>query len=207
MLDNEPAYHTVDKVIAELGANKRKWVVSSVDANTGNYYLMNETLPRDEHARAFVASTLIPAVFPHDNWGNAVLMDGGTVWNTNLVSAVQRCREQVDDDSQITLDIIVCGYPKIDTTWEFKDETIENFLRYKDIKDFYSHSEDIAGFIKAFPKVNFRYFLAPSQPLAGGLAILDFNNATSTWPMQMIGRTDGENAIKAGPGFMFNKIN
>jgi len=35
-------------------------------------------------------------------------MDGGTVWNTNLVSAVERCREIVDDDSQITLDVIVC---------------------------------------------------------------------------------------------------
>ena len=35
-------------------------------------------------------------------------MDGGTVWNTNLVSAVERCREIVEDDSQITLDVIVC---------------------------------------------------------------------------------------------------
>jgi len=88
MLDNEPAYNTVNKVIAELGTNKRKWVVSSVDANSGDYHLMNETLPRDEHARAFVASTLIPAVFPHDVWNGATLMDGGTVWNTNLVSAI-----------------------------------------------------------------------------------------------------------------------
>lgn len=46
-----------------------------------------------------MASTLIPAVFPHDNWNGAALMDGGTVWNTNLVDAVMRCREQVDDDS------------------------------------------------------------------------------------------------------------
>jgi predicted acylesterase/phospholipase RssA len=54
---------------------------------------MDETLPRSEHTRAFMASTLIPAVFPTDHWGEATLMDGGTVWNSNLVSAVHRCRE------------------------------------------------------------------------------------------------------------------
>ena len=36
-------------------------------------------------------------------------MDGGTVWNTNLVSAVDRCLEQVDDESQIIIDIALCG--------------------------------------------------------------------------------------------------
>jgi len=36
-------------------------------------------------------------------------MDGGTVWNTNLASAIQRCEEIVGDDhSKITLDVIVC---------------------------------------------------------------------------------------------------
>ena len=43
-------------------------------------------------------------------------MDGGTVWNTNLVSAVERCREIVDDDSNITLDVIVTDY-KVSPSW------------------------------------------------------------------------------------------
>jgi predicted acylesterase/phospholipase RssA len=99
MLDNAPAYALVNRIVNDLGESKRKWTVSSVDVNTGSYYLMNDTLPREDHARAFLASTLIPGVFEPDNWGKAVLMDGGTVYNTNLVSAVQQCREQVDDDS------------------------------------------------------------------------------------------------------------
>ena len=38
-------------------------------------------------------------------------MDGGTIFNVNLVDAVHRCREQVDDDSEIVVDIVVCsGY-------------------------------------------------------------------------------------------------
>tara|TARA_B110000285_G_C15046879_1_gene574790 strand:+ start:991 stop:1311 length:321 start_codon:yes stop_codon:yes gene_type:complete len=54
--------------------------------------------------------------------------------------------------------------------------------------------------------VNFRYFIQSSQALAGGLGMLNFNNATSTYPMQMLGRLDGENAVKSGEGFYFEAM-
>lgn len=114
VFDISPAYKLIDGVIKQLGSVKRKFGVSTVDVNTGTYIVWNETMARDEQYRAFMSSALIPGVFESDKWGDYVLMDGGTVWNTNLVTAVQRCREQVDDDSQITLDIIVCGYPSLD---------------------------------------------------------------------------------------------
>ena len=57
-------------------------------------------------------------------------MDGGTVWNTNLVSAVERCRETTDDDSEITLDIIICGGSDMSIS-EKSSNAYENFLRFK----------------------------------------------------------------------------
>jgi len=60
--------------------------------------------------------------------------------------------------------------------------------------------------MKAYPTVNFRHYVQPSEPLASGLGILNFNNFTSTYPMQMVGRIDGENAVKQGEGYMFNKM-
>lgn len=57
-----------------------------------------------------------------------------------------------------------------------------------------------------FPEVNYRYFIQPSQPLPGSLQMLNFDNTTNTWPMQMLGRLDGENAVKDGEGFMFSKM-
>ena len=58
-------------------------------------------------------------------------MDGGVAWNTNLVSAVERCREMVDDDSEIVLDIINCDSHKL-ATWKKIDEknTFANLLRF-----------------------------------------------------------------------------
>lgn len=108
--------------------------------------MFNETLPRSEHARAFVASALIPGVFEPDHWDGKVLMDGGTVWNTNLVSAVQRCRETVDDDSEITVDIVVCGFPTLDQNWEFSSQAMSNWLRFRDIQSYHDDIADISEF-------------------------------------------------------------
>lgn len=98
LLDNQPEYELVERIVDQLGTCKRKWTVSTVDVDDGSYHLLNSSLPRSEHARAFVASTLIPAVFEPDNWGANLLMDGGAVWNTSLVSAIHQCRDQVDSD-------------------------------------------------------------------------------------------------------------
>ena len=54
--------------------------------------------------------------------------------------------------------------------------------------------------------MTFRYYLEPSDSLGGPLSLLNFDNATSTWPMQMVGRLDGENAIKTGETFYFDKM-
>jgi predicted acylesterase/phospholipase RssA len=87
---------------------KRRIAVGTTDVNTGTYtpFYENTTDP----VKATIASASIPFVFPHQTFPdeNLVLMDGGTVYNINLVSAVHRCREVVDDDSKIVVDIIDC---------------------------------------------------------------------------------------------------
>jgi hypothetical protein len=130
-------------------------------------------------------------------------MDGGTVYNTNLVSAINTCREQVDDDSEITIDIIICDSTELDS-WTDQSNALANYMRFKELKDYHDKVADVYDFKMAYPKVNYRYYVEPSTPLPGGLALLNFNNATSTFPMQMQGRLDGENAYKQGEGFMFN---
>ena len=45
----------------------------------------------------------------------------------------------------------------------------------------------------AFPNVNYRYYVEPSEKLADG------------WPMQLGGRKDGANSINLGPGVSFRQ--
>ena len=78
--------------------------------NTGNYVPFSD-LNTDYSAfpEKCVASSSIPFVFPHRVIGEMVLMDGGTTWNTNVASAVERCMEVVDNESQIIIDIVLCS--------------------------------------------------------------------------------------------------
>jgi len=185
---------------------KRRVMFSAVDINSGAYRVYSETT--DDPVKAVLSSAAIPFVFPNQHWPqNYYDMDGGTVWNLNLVSAVKRCREIVDDDSKITIDIIVCHAGKKFSDWEDKDKAIGNFMRYKEIKDVYSSNADIWLFQQAYPDVNFRYYVEPSGPLPGGLSIIKVDNATVTWPAQMMGRKDGANVVDQGEGKGFEKLN
>ena len=184
---------------------KRKIVVSSVDANSGSYVQWDENSA--DPMKAVLSSAAIPFAFPDVKWDDPqiIAMDGGSVWNTNLVSAVQRCRETVDSDSQITIDIVVCFAHNIDDKYAVSGNTIDNFMRYKDIKEYYNGMDDVLEYMRAFPDVNFRYYVQPSAPLPI-FKMLNVNNETSTYPMQMQGRLDGENAIKSGEHFIYNKL-
>jgi hypothetical protein len=91
-------------------------------------------------------------------------VDGGTLWNLNIVSAINRCREFVDDDSKITLDILTVGfsenapiYPKSNLT-----SGVLNYERYLSLKKWNKQHRDIYEFMQAYPKVNFRYLLHSS---------------------------------------------
>lgn len=55
-------------------------------------------------------------------------------------------------------------------------------MRYKAINDHNTATNDVLEFLQAFPAINFRYYIEPSDPLPGGLSLLNFDNTTVTWP-------------------------
>jgi len=46
-------------------------------------------------------------VFPSTKMNGKVYFDGGVIYSADFSTAIQRCRELVDNDSKITVDIIV----------------------------------------------------------------------------------------------------
>lgn len=106
VLDTSPLTNFVHEFLSGYDFTfKRRFSMSTVDANTGTYIINNETC--SDPVKAVMSSASIPFVFPSQKWDNGNIdMDGGSAWRLNLVSAVHRCREIVDDDSKITLDIV-----------------------------------------------------------------------------------------------------
>jgi len=98
IVSSQPFYDWETEAFKEHGSTiKRKLHVSCVDVASGNYIVFNETV--SDPIKAIISSASVPFVFQYRQWGDIYCMDGGTVWNTNLVSAVERCREQVTNDT------------------------------------------------------------------------------------------------------------
>ena len=144
--DFAPGTEFLTEVFKEFNNEiKRKMAVSCVDVVTGNYVVFYEN--STNVVEAVVSSAAMPFVFPNVKWpGGVVCMDGGTVWNTNLPSAVDRCLEIVDDPSQITLDIMVLDTNEIAETVDDPNNALTNFLRFKTIKDYHTAVADVYEF-------------------------------------------------------------
>ena len=158
MFDNQPLLDLVTDVLHKAGKIYKALIVGSVDANTGNYVTFSEKdTAFEDLPTAVVSSASIPFVFPHRVFKNHTLMDGGTVWNLNLVSAIQRCREMVDDDSKIVIDVISCSRT-FKSTANHTDNSLGNVLKWWDIKSYNSHMRNVYEVQMAYPKVQYRYF-------------------------------------------------
>ena len=205
--NDQPLIDTLTKLYKETGSTlHRKFTVGTVDFNSGTYRTFNETI--SDPIKAVVSSASIPLVFPHQTWPDPldmVCMDGGTLWNLNIVSAINRCREFVDDDSKITLDILVIGWSSQVPSYPAANLTsgVNNYQRYLELKKWTKGHRDIYEFMKAYPKVNFRYLLHHSAGL--NFAMMDFNGK-DTWEGQEVGRKDGLNAVAKGEGYYFSKV-
>jgi len=89
LLDTAPLHKFISDFFAERNNTLyRRLSLGSVDANTGNYIVWNESSP--DPMKSVLASAAIPMVFPDVKWTDPeyTLIDGGSVYNTNLVSAV-----------------------------------------------------------------------------------------------------------------------
>jgi len=115
-------------------------------------------------------------------------MDGGVASGTNIESALQKCLDLVGgDESKITVDILHCGSESLPIDKHpGLDNTISNYLRYRDMKKLYSGLDEIQEQKRAYPNANFRYLFEQENRMSG-LEEVNFNNST-TWDLQMNGR-------------------
>lgn len=99
------------------------------------------------------------------------LVDGGVFTNLDLGEAIVRCREEVDKDEDIIVDIVLCfDQPVKIPEWTLEEGKMQNsyqfYMRKSDYKDYYFwYYEDIIRVMRGYPHVNFRYVVTPSQIL------------------------------------------
>ena len=170
MYDTEPGRETLKRLIQESGkvGFSRRLAINAVDANTGEIFTMTEaSVPFMDFQEAILASSAVPALFPPIQLQGHLLIDGGTAHNVNIEEAIQRCMEIVDDESKITIDIIICNPESIQVIPKEDRNTWENFKRSMSIKDFYRQTRLINRVKSAHPTINWRFEIRQSKQLTG----------------------------------------
>lgn len=109
-LNDDPALATLRSIINDRSV-ARSFAVSAVDVQTGDYIAMTQDdTPLENLAQSALSSSSIPVTFQPQHLNGHIFMDGGTVWNVNLDTAINQCLEHfVDKQEDIIVDIAICG--------------------------------------------------------------------------------------------------
>ena len=95
----------------------------------------------EERVQNIISSTSIPFAFEPVKIDDMMLVDGSTYSNLSVGDPIQRCREEVENDSDIIIDVILCyGTPIELSNWEM-DKT-----RWKTAIDFYNRRKEIQNY-------------------------------------------------------------
>ena len=202
ILNNKPLIDFVTKQTVGRTV-RRKVSLALADANSADYvvydYNATDVMPED-YIESAIGSSAIPFAFPHVHRGNRTLIDGGSIWNLDIASAVRRCREVVDNDEDIIIDTISCSnheIEKIDNIHKFS--TFQHFMRGRELKAFYDDLDEIEKAKILFPDVTFRYSIAPSEVLSGSPIPLDFSKSHLD-KCFAVGKKDAQTAVALGEG-------
>ena len=85
-----------------------------------------------------------------------MLIDGGTVWDVNIDSAMNQCHDMGATNEEITLDILVCATLQAPTTET--GTTLTNWQTARSIKSYYNESNAIFQELLAVPGVTPRFY-------------------------------------------------
>jgi len=178
-LDDTPLYEYLLDVVTKKGnISKRRTFVSACDVESGNYKAFSlydepgaPKSSKEYKVSAVVGSASMPFIFPPRNMSEfgypMQLMDGGSVWNNNMVTAIDECMkiEGITSKEQVVVDVITLprrtgGLAPMKHKTVVPD-TVRYYQRNKEVKDFYKMTDEIVEFMNTEPAVNFRYYFAP----------------------------------------------
>lgn len=212
ILDSQPLVDFVNQQ-TEGRTVKKKVTFALCESIGGDYqmfdYNASDTLP-EFYVKSAIGSSSIPLVFPSVKKDGKVYVDGGSIWNIDIPSAVRRCKEVVDNDEDIIIDMILCGSnppvsgPKKDLS---KFSALSHYQRAQEIKSFYDTMNKVERAMSLFPQVNFRYIVSPSESLSASSnpIPLDFskNHLNKCFD---VGKKDARNAVKLGSKKYFEVV-
>jgi len=192
-----PLFDTLKQVLSSRQLGNRKFVIGATQDATGKLKLFDETMVVNNdgsyNATKFAmfvrASSAIPGVFESVEINGKVYSDGGVVMGSNVFSGIRRCKAAGYVETDIVVDVVTCASNRL-SSW---NGTLQNHAadikqRADDIQKFSMSMADIFDACRAFPDVDWRYYVQAPSDLPGGAIAFDTKDMTE---MTQIGLTDG----------------
>lgn len=177
------------------GPTQRKITMGTTNMDTGLYDRYNETIGLQGLVEATMCSSAIPMLFESQNFNGWTYNDGGCYNMMDPQTAVERCFEVTSNQNEIFVDMLSC-FRHILVPEGSKMKTPDVLLRAFEISGYSKTQKSISDAMNAFPDVNFRYYVQPSEATPFYDA-LDFNK-TFLQGLINTGISDAKNAISNG---------
>lgn len=180
---------------------KRKLSIASVELNAGQVILFDESLTMEERVDAIISSSAVPFAFPFEIIDGQALVDGSLFSTISIGDPIARCREEVENDSDIIVDVIMC-YADVYSVQEMTlDETrwmtaYDFYDRRREIFHQYYYKEDLFLQQRSFKNINFRLYVEPSEALTQDGAVPIYATAEDLRREIDLGIKDGKRAVE-----------
>lgn len=123
-------------------------------------------------------------------------MDGGTMWDVNLDSAVNYCLDQGFTEEQVIVDMLICSY-NTGINQTISGSAFHNFQDGRMLKQQYQNLNALQAESEAYPKIDIRYFFQEHNTGCNNPSELDFE-PENTWCLQQAGRRDAQTMLGLG---------
>lgn len=103
-----PLWNIIKDTLAHKEFQRKLSIVSS-DLTSGQTIFFDETMPLTrERVDGILSSTAVPFAFPPVHLQGMTLVDGSLFSTVSIGDPIERCREEVDDDKDIIVDVFLC---------------------------------------------------------------------------------------------------
>ena len=118
---------------------------------------------------ALYASLSFAGFFPPADVLGSYYFDGSAVWDIDIFSAVNRCKEKGFTNADIVVDVIMTSSANLKEVNASDYKSIQMLFRYLEISSFYNSMDGLLRAKFAYEGVTWRYAISPTASIPSSL--------------------------------------
>ena len=118
---------------------------------------------------ALYASLSFAGFFPPADVLNSYFFDGSAVWDIDIFSGVNRCKDKGFSNEDIVVDVVMTSSANLKEVNAENYKSVQMLFRYLEISSFYNSMDGILRAKFAYQGVDFRYAIAPTAAIPSSL--------------------------------------